>query len=151
VVITHLVELPPRYSLAGSAKHWVTITSIALAQPGRNCPSDDFEHALGLNLAGTAHAEGRLRARVGLSLAGGVITTHTHIHDVQCINPLSPSHISGHASNTATILKRAALAKTAKYQTAAEALNATFVPFIVTAQCDIGKEALDLLAVLQDL
>jgi hypothetical protein len=85
--------------------------------------------------------------------------THTHTHALfmsgpRCTNTwmcnvsLSPSHITGHASNTATILKRAAKGKTEKYKSAAEAMHATFVPFILTAQCDVGKEALDFLVLL---
>jgi hypothetical protein len=69
--------------------------------------------------------------------------------DVQIINPLSPSHISGHASCSSTVLKRAESAKVKKYRAAAEAVNATFVPFIVTAQCDIGQEAMSLLMKLE--
>ena len=70
--------------------------------------------------------------------------------DVQCINLLSASHISGHATHTKTILARAARAKRAKYQDSAEELNASFIPFIVTAQCDIGEQALELLRMLDD-
>jgi hypothetical protein len=69
--------------------------------------------------------------------------------DVQIINPLSPAHISGHASCSSTVLKRAESAKVRKYRAAAEAVNATFVPFIVTAQCDIGQEAAALLMKLE--
>jgi hypothetical protein len=39
--------------------------------------------------------------------------------------------------------------KVRKYRAAAEAVNATFVPFIVTVQCDIGQEAAALLAKLE--
>jgi hypothetical protein len=69
--------------------------------------------------------------------------------DVQCINPLSPAHITGHASCSSTVLKRAESMKVRKYRAAAEAVNATFVPFIVTVQCDIGQEASALLAKLE--
>jgi hypothetical protein len=70
--------------------------------------------------------------------------------DVQIINPLSPAHISGHQSCTSTVLKRAESSKIKKYRAAAEAVNASFVPFIVTAQCDIGQEAMSLLTKLED-
>ena len=72
----------------------------------------------------------------------------TFFVDVQCINILSPSHVAGYASSTKIVLSRAAKRKKLKYQADAEALNATFVPFIVTAQGDIGKEAQQLLRAL---
>ena len=69
--------------------------------------------------------------------------------DVQIINSLSPAHISGHASCSSTVLKRAESTKVRKYRASAEAVNATFVPVIMTAQCDIGQQASLLLTKLE--
>jgi hypothetical protein len=68
--------------------------------------------------------------------------------DVQCINPLAPSHIASYV-NVATALDRAAKLKSRKYLAAAQELNAEFIPFIVTLQGDIGPSAMALLKRLE--
>jgi hypothetical protein len=68
--------------------------------------------------------------------------------DVQCLNPLAPSHVSSYV-NVATSLDRAEKMKSRKYSEAALALNAEFIPFIVTLQGDIGPSALALLERLE--
>ena len=64
--------------------------------------------------------------------------------DVQCLNPLAPSHIASYV-DVATSLDRAEKMKSRKYSAAAQELNAQFIPFIVTLQGDIGPSALALL------
>jgi hypothetical protein len=64
--------------------------------------------------------------------------------DVQCINPLAPSHIASFV-NVATSLDRHEKLKSRKYSAAAQDLNAEFIPFIVTLQGDIGPAAMALL------
>jgi hypothetical protein len=64
--------------------------------------------------------------------------------DVQCLNPLAPSHVASYV-DVATSLDRAEKMKSRKYSAAAQELNAQFIPFIVTLQGDIGPAALALL------
>ena len=64
--------------------------------------------------------------------------------DVQCINPLAPSNVASY-TDVDTAIARAEKMKTRKYSAAAKALNAEFIPFIVTLQGDIGPSAMALL------
>jgi hypothetical protein len=69
--------------------------------------------------------------------------------DVQCLNTLAQSHIASF-SDVSTIINRAERLKRSKYEESAEALDAQFVPFIVTLQGEFGPADTALLEKLED-
>jgi hypothetical protein len=65
------------------------------------------------------------------------------------LNTLAQSHIASF-SDVSTIINRAERLKRSKYEGSAEALDAQFVPFIVTLQGEFGPAATALLGKLED-
>jgi hypothetical protein len=84
------------------------------------------------------------RGDTHLFLPAGSAAEQQIFVDVQCLNPLAPSHIASFV-NVATSLDRHEKLKSRKYSAAAQDLNAEFIPFIVTLQGDIGPAAMALL------